>query len=488
MNGNLQVTEIQPFTRWMKTRFPFRYGIASMTEVPHLFLKLTLCCDGKTSTGITSEGLPPKWFTKNPETTFEQDLPDLVEVIRHAADLARSLSPSESIFSLWRRLYDEQESWAQTQGIPPLLANLGVSLVERGLIDAFCRAIGVSFSVALRENRFGIDPGTIHPELKGRSPADFLPREPQASILVRHTVGLGDPLTVDDIPEGELASDGLPQALVDCIRTYGLRYFKIKLSGDEASDLKRMLTLAKLLKQESPDFRFTLDGNEQFDDLGKFRNAWDVLKREPVLAEMLSDRHLLFVEQPLHRKVALEPLQMAALKDWEDAPPVIIDESDAELTSLRQALEIGYSGTSFKSCKGVFKGIANACLLEHRKAENPTKPLILSGEDLATVGPVAVLQDLSAMAALGITHVERNGHHYFCGLSAFPGTVQASISEGRHRGLYEMRKPENFASLVIQEGQLNLSTVHRAPFGTGIDSATITWEELGLPGWPEFRR
>ena len=69
------------FVRRTRTRFPFRYGIASMTEVPHLFARSTVTLEKKASSGLSSEGLPPKWFTKNPATSFEQDLPEMLEVI-----------------------------------------------------------------------------------------------------------------------------------------------------------------------------------------------------------------------------------------------------------------------------------------------------------------------------------------------------------------------------------------------------------------------
>ncbi|MHC4996137.1 MAG: hypothetical protein ACYTGQ_13910, partial [Planctomycetota bacterium] len=46
-----------------RTRFPFKYGIASLTAVPHLFVRATVEIDGQTVTGVASEGLPPKWFT-----------------------------------------------------------------------------------------------------------------------------------------------------------------------------------------------------------------------------------------------------------------------------------------------------------------------------------------------------------------------------------------------------------------------------------------
>ncbi len=39
-------------TRWMRARFPFRYGIASMTELPHLFVLLHGSVDGMACTGV----------------------------------------------------------------------------------------------------------------------------------------------------------------------------------------------------------------------------------------------------------------------------------------------------------------------------------------------------------------------------------------------------------------------------------------------------
>ena len=76
-------------TRWMRTRFPFRYGIAAMTELPHVFLEVEIQAGGRDFRGLASEGLPPKWFTKDPGTTFEEDLPLMLEVLEHAVEAAR---------------------------------------------------------------------------------------------------------------------------------------------------------------------------------------------------------------------------------------------------------------------------------------------------------------------------------------------------------------------------------------------------------------
>ena len=91
----------------------------------------------------------------------------MVESIRHAADLAAN-STHDSVFTAWRSLYEEQDGWSQEKGCPPLLAHLGTALVERMLIDGFCRGAGLSFLEAVRSNALGIDLRGLHPELVGR--------------------------------------------------------------------------------------------------------------------------------------------------------------------------------------------------------------------------------------------------------------------------------------------------------------------------------
>jgi hypothetical protein len=187
-------------------------------------------------------------------------------------------------------------------------------------------------------------------------------------------------------------------------------------------------------------------------------------------------RRLIFVEQPLHREVALNAETRHTLKAWESRPPMIIDESDAEIGSLPAALECGYSGTSHKNCKGIYKGIANACLLARRQRTNPKERVILSGEDLCNVGPVAMLQDLAVLASLGVDHAERNGHHYFRGLSMFPETVQAQVL-AQHSDLYR-RHECGIATLDIRHGALSVESVVAAPFGIGFDLDTTPFTPL----------
>jgi len=463
----------------MRTRFPFRYGIASLEALPHLFLQMEVTIDGKPQRGIASEGLAPKWFTKNPSEPFSHELDAMLGVIRAAIGFAEQAPAAASFFDFWLNLNTAHEQWAKEEGYPPLLSSFGASLVERAVLEACCRAAGCSFAEAVRSNSLGIDLGRLHPELAGLSPGELLPTEPRRTIYARHTVGLQDPLTEKDISGEDRCHDGLPQSLEAAIKAYELRYFKVKLCGDIERDLQRLRVVAETIGNATPEFAFTLDGNEQYHDIGQFRDAWERIGREPSLTGFM--QKLVFVEQPIHRDHALSAECTSALLGWADRPAMIIDESDGQLDSARYAIGHGYAGASHKNCKGVVKGVANACLIQQKRRTTPEQPFILSGEDLVNVGPIALLQDLAVVASLGIEHVERNGHHYFAGLSAFSAEDQQHIMT-HHTDLYTWRDAPDgqtrFPGLNIKQGTISLDSVVEAPFGVGFEVATRNYTPL----------
>ena len=100
---------------------------------------------------------------------------------------------------------------------------------------------------------------------------------------------------------------------------------------------------------------------------------------------------------------------------------------------------------------------------------------MLTGEDLCTLGPVALLQDLAMMALLGISHVERNGHHYYRGLSMFPADWQEAMLDGARRSLPaargRLRLPAN-----RRRHACDLGSVNAAPFGVApvLDPSVFT--------------
>jgi hypothetical protein len=451
------------FVMRTRTRFPFRYGIASMTDVPHLFVRTRVSSARGSAAGLTAEGLPPKWFTKNPATTFEQDLPELLESIGHATDIAEAAAATPiSFFDFWLNLERLQSEWASSRGVPTLVAGLGVALVERAVLDGLCRLAGEPIHRMLAAGRLGLRVGDVYDELEGADLPDLLPPRPIERCLVRHTIGLGDALSPGELSPADRVDDGLPQDLETSIRAYGLRYFKVKLSGATDRDVPRLADLARILDRETGgQFLVTVDGNENFADFGAFRAFWEQLAAEPALEHVR--RRTIVVEQPVHRDRALRDAVRGELQRWPDRPPLIIDESDGAIGDVPRALDLGYAGASYKNCKGIVKGIANACLLASRRRKG--RPGVLTGEDLCNLGPLALQQDLTMMAILGIDHVERNGHHYYRGLSMLPHDWQEGVLQA-HGDLYA-RHVDGFAHLQIVNGCLDLASVNRAPFGVG---------------------
>ncbi len=473
--SQFQIKDISIHILPMETRFPFKYGIASMTHLPHLFVSATIEVGANKTTGLASEGFPPKWFTKNPDTTFEEDLKSEINVIKSAVNVALQLGNNQSFFRFWIEFYQQfKKSWSK-HNVPSLLANFALSLVERAALDAYLKAKKTTLHRAIYTNLLGIQFEEIHPELSKVSIEDFIKPSPISRCHIRHTVGLGDPLEDKDVKDSSRPDDELPFTLIENIRKYQLTYFKLKLSGNSNVDVPRLERIALLFNKEIGEgFRITLDGNEQFQDFNAFRSCWDLLLQNSRIEKMLL-QNLILVEQPIHRSNALSPDTKNQLADWEKSPGVIIDEADGDLSDLPTALDLGYSGTSHKNCKGIIKGLINAAYLQYWNSHN-SKAVILSGEDLANVGPIALLQDLAMMNTLGINHVERNGHHYFNGLNMIPNDLQKSV-QSCHSDMYENQK-SGIPSLRISNGMIETQSLNLAPFGSSVDIDPTQFQPL----------
>ena len=223
------------FRTELSTRMPFRYGIATVTNLPHVFVELDVDLNGEACKGIAADHLAPKWFTKNPDTPFDADIAEMLLVIRQALSFATGLEGT-SPFAVWRTLYDTQAAWGKSENLAPLLTNFGTSLVERALLDAFCKAQNAPLAHLINTNELGIDwEKDADFALAGKKGASLLPAVPLPRVRLRHTVGLSDPLTDANIAPADRLHDGLPQSLEACIKTYSLTHFKLKVGGNRRS-------------------------------------------------------------------------------------------------------------------------------------------------------------------------------------------------------------------------------------------------------------
>jgi hypothetical protein len=85
----------------------------------------------------------------------------------------------------------------------------------------------------------------------------------------------------------------------------------------------------------------------------------------------------------------------------------------------------------------------------------------MSAEDLTTLAGVSVQQDLALVSLLGLTHVERNGHHFIDGMSFAPKSEQTSFAAA-HPDLYDAGS--GTARLRIENGRLRLGSLWRPGF------------------------
>ena len=95
---SLRILQFQLFRHDISTRMPFKYGIATMTHLPHVFLRIEASVDGRAQSGISADHLPPKWFTKDPERDPFYEIDDMLNVIENAGSLAKDIE-AETVFN-----------------------------------------------------------------------------------------------------------------------------------------------------------------------------------------------------------------------------------------------------------------------------------------------------------------------------------------------------------------------------------------------------
>ena len=455
------------------TRIPFRYGAAVLTRCPQAIFRVLIECDGKTRQGFSGDCLPPSWFDKSPDKDFARQISDMLRVFVLARDVfAETFSTETPFFPALLESQQRIERQCVDWNLPPLVASFGSSMVERAIMDATCRRHEIPFAEALRSNLFAIDAGTVHRELQGTRPRDWLPATPAAWVYARQTVGLGDPLTTDDIPPGDRLHDGWPQAIADYATRRGVRYYKVKVSNRLEQDVERLTRIAKLLEKHlGTGYRLTLDGNEQYKRAEDFEELVAEIHARPELATLW--QNVVVIEQPFDRAMALSEGKIGGLRALSRTKPVIIDESDGTMHSYAEAIELGYRGVSSKNCKGAVRSVLNAGLTWLHNDRGQRQDFTVTGEDLCTVGVVPVQADLCLAAALGLQHIERNGHHYHPGLTYLPeSTRRAALAA--HPDFYV--EEHGIVGPNIVDGRLQIGSFQCAGFGFAVEPDMTEWE------------
>jgi len=400
---------------------------------------------------MAAEVLGPKWFDKNPDLSNEENLNQLRTSLAIAVRLYTTDKMFETPFSLFANHYSPQIATCQKYALNPLIACYGPALIDRAVLDALCRILNISFYEAIQSNLVDIRATEVVPELARFEFGTFLAGlKASDRIHARHTVGLSDPLTDGSDEVRERVNDGLPETLEEVISSYGNCYFKLKLCGRIDSDIHRLTSIAEVLDRMSRDYFITLDGNEQYQEIQEVEELWRRIAHTPTLEQFT--RSILLIEQPLNRRFALDQ----DVSRMSKICPVIIDESDCDLDAFPRAKYLGYRGVSSKQCKGLYKSIINMarCTLWNGKANEDR--YIMSGEDLTLQPGLAVQQDLALASLIGLTHLERNGHHYVKGMADLPEEEQRAFQLA-HPDLYV--GGDDFVRIRVSEGLMKIGSL-----------------------------
>jgi hypothetical protein len=444
MPYRLAVKDIAFFERPVTFARPFRFGAVVINATPQAFVRVEIEVEGKgTATGAGAEFLVPKWFDKRPQLAPEETVTELRRSLLIARDIYLTHSGFETAFGLHAACIGAQIEACGREDIPPLAAAYGPAEIDKAILDALLRCIGTNFFDGMAANVAGID-AQLSRDLTDVDVSQFLAgRRRLERVAIRHTVGM------DDKVEGE-------GGVADIRENAGARYFKLKLNGDPAHDADRLIRIGKELATLPYDYRVTVDANEQYADLAALSALVDRLDREAALRPITAK--LLYIEQPMPRDITRQsPLGALARRDF------IVDEADDSYDAFPIARALGYRGISSKSCKGIYKSVINATRAAKWSAAG--EKCFVAGEDLTCQAGLAVQQDLALGALIGVTHAERNGHHYVDGFGDTPAT-EAEAFLSAHPDLYA--RDGNKTRLAIHNGDLLTGSLTAPGFATSV--------------------
>jgi hypothetical protein len=451
MPPRIAVRDISLFERPIPFAKPFRFGSVVITSSVQVFVRAEIEIEGKgTSIGASAEMMASKWFDKRAHLSPQQTVDGLRRVLAIARELYLARSGFDTAFGHHASVIAAQVEACAKEDIPPLAAGFGPAEIDKAILDALLRGTGVNFFDGMADNIAGVD-ARLSRDLGNEDVARFLgSRRRLERVAIRHTVGM------DDRIEGE-------GGVADQKENAGARYFKLKLNGDPAHDAERLTRIGRELATLPYEYQVTLDANEQYADLAALSVLVDHLDRDDALKPIAAK--LLYIEQPMPRDIFRQsPLGALSRRD------IIIDEADDSYDAFPAARALGYRGISSKSCKGIYKSVINATRAAKWSADG--ERYFISGEDLTCQAGLGVQQDLALGALIGVTHAERNGHHYVDGFADTPA-AEAEAFLAAHPDLYV--RDGNIVRLSIHDGDLLTGSLATPGFAT---SAHPQWSTL----------
>jgi len=383
---------------------PFVISGRPMTHFASARVRLEVSTrEGVRATGLGASMLSVPWAWPRAEIDLPARDAVLRSLVQTFTDQVIGLQQCADPFTLWRPVYERLDETltdaadaAGIDEIPRLAGLIALGAVDNALHDAWARAAGRSAYAMYTAEHMGEDLDWLSPLLAGVHPGDFL-RPARRQIPIQHALGVGDPLTDADAPDGV-------RSLEQWIRDQGIHHLKMKLAGDPEADAARIVAARQVMATFPGDSTLSLDPNEAYTAAELDRMLDRLEQLDPGAGDAIT-----YIEQPFPRDQGSNPEQMGRLTR---RFPVLLDEGYSRLEQLLELRAQGWSGVVIKAVKGqshamVTYGAARALGMK------------IAIQDLTTVD-VALEHSLGLAASVQASwpQVEYNSRQFAPGASA----------------------------------------------------------------------
>jgi L-alanine-DL-glutamate epimerase-like enolase superfamily enzyme len=410
---DIRIREVTLTTEEFLYRTPIKFGGVALDRVTMLQADVIVeSQQGAIASGQSSMPLGNVWAFPSRELGYNETLQALRSSAEAAAKLYRESGlvghPIEITWQVEPQLLEQTIGLARQLQlpcpIPPLAALVAASPIDAALHDAFGKLHGLSSYATYSTDFFDPDLARfLGADFSGVRLDEALTREPVPSLPLYHLVGALDPLLPDDV--GQAIGDGLPESLLDWIRTDGLTHLKIKLNGDDLDwDVSRVIGVNRVAdlaaaERGSAGWQFSLDFNERCQSVDYLLEFLEQLRtRCPTASQRIA-----YIEQPTARDLAANRHQV--IRAASSILPVVIDESLVDLESLLLARELGYTGVALKACKGQSQSLVLAAAARHLG-------MSLCVQDLTCPGASLIHSAGLAAHVRGVSAIEANSRQY----------------------------------------------------------------------------
>ncbi len=165
MPPRMAVRDISLFERPVAFARPFRFGAVTITSAVQAFVRVEIEVEGRgTAVGASAELMASKWFDKRPQLSPEATVDELRRSLVIARELYLGRSGFETAFGLHASCLAAQVEACAREDIPPLAAGFGPAEIDKAIVDALLRCVGMNFFDGMAANVAGID-ARLSPDL-----------------------------------------------------------------------------------------------------------------------------------------------------------------------------------------------------------------------------------------------------------------------------------------------------------------------------------